>query len=112
MLVDTSQREGTGLDAVAGSVRVMADPVGAKILDLLADEELCVCHLQAAPELRRTLVSHHTKVLRAAGLVEARDGRSPSLPPARPVGFAPAVGRVDPAGGRQHPSATNAAAAD
>lgn len=43
----------------------------AAILALLAGEQLCVCHLQAALGAKQTLVSHHLKALRDAGLVES-----------------------------------------
>jgi ArsR family transcriptional regulator len=50
---------------------MLADPMRAAILDLLAAEQLCVCHLQGALGAKQTLVSHHLKALRDAGLVEA-----------------------------------------
>lgn len=63
-------------DAVAGSaavddvLKVVADPLRLRILTMLAAEQLCVCHLQEALGARQTLVSHHLRVLRDAGLVE------------------------------------------
>ncbi|MGH3658999.1 MAG: ArsR/SmtB family transcription factor, partial [Micromonosporaceae bacterium] len=58
-----------GLPAAATVLRVLADPMRAAILELLAVEELCVCHLQEELEAKQTLVSHHLKALRDAGLV-------------------------------------------
>jgi ArsR family transcriptional regulator len=55
---------------VAEVLRVVADPLRLRILTLLASEQLCVCHLQVELEARQTLVSHHLRVLRDAGLVE------------------------------------------
>lgn len=51
-------------------LRVAADPMRFRILELLAGEQLCVCHLQDALDAKQTLVSHHLKALRDAGLVE------------------------------------------
>lgn len=59
------------LPSTAGVLRALADPMRATILDLLAEEQLCVCHLQAALGVKQTLVSHHLKALRDAGLVES-----------------------------------------
>lgn len=60
-----------GLPAAAAMMRVLADPMRAAILELLAAEELCVCHLQDALGAKQTLVSHHLKALRDAGLVQS-----------------------------------------
>jgi ArsR family transcriptional regulator len=49
---------------------VVADPTRWRILTLLADAELCTTHLQDMLGARQTLVSHHLKVLREAGLVD------------------------------------------
>jgi ArsR family transcriptional regulator len=58
------------------AVRAVADPVRWRILGALAAEDLCVCHLTADLDLSQPLVSHHLRVLREAGLVEAeRAGR-------------------------------------
>ncbi|MCW2714609.1 MAG: transcriptional regulator [Frankiales bacterium] len=50
---------------------VAADPVRRRILGLLADEQLCTCHLVEELGLKQPLVSHHLRVLREADLVEA-----------------------------------------
>jgi ArsR family transcriptional regulator, arsenate/arsenite/antimonite-responsive transcriptional repressor len=49
---------------------VVADPLRLRILELLAVEQLCVCHLQEALAAKQALVSHHLRALREAGLVE------------------------------------------
>ena len=57
--------------APAGEVlRAVADPVRLRILELLGGQALCVCHLQHELDLGQTLVSHHLRTLRRAGLVE------------------------------------------
>ncbi len=48
---------------------VVADPMRWRILTLLADAELCTTHLQDLLGAKQTLVSHHLKALREAGLV-------------------------------------------
>jgi ArsR family transcriptional regulator, arsenate/arsenite/antimonite-responsive transcriptional repressor len=54
---------------VADGLRAVADPMRWRILELLAAEELCVCHLVEALEAAQPLVSHHLRALRDAGLV-------------------------------------------
>ncbi len=49
---------------------VIADPLRWHILQLLAEEELCSTHLQDILGVKQTLISHHMKVLREAGLVD------------------------------------------
>jgi ArsR family transcriptional regulator, arsenate/arsenite/antimonite-responsive transcriptional repressor len=51
------------------AVRALADPLRARIVALLADEELGTCHLVEATGARQTNVSNHLRVLRGAGLV-------------------------------------------
>jgi ArsR family transcriptional regulator len=48
----------------------LADPLRARIVELLADEQLCTCHLVELTGSRQTNVSNHLRVLREAGLVE------------------------------------------
>lgn len=59
------------LPSAAVVLRALADPMRATILELLSEEQLCVCHLQAALGAKQTLVSHHLKALRDAGLVDS-----------------------------------------
>ncbi len=47
----------------------LADPIRRRILTALAAEELCTTHLQAILGAKQTLVSHHLRILRDAGLV-------------------------------------------
>jgi ArsR family transcriptional regulator, arsenate/arsenite/antimonite-responsive transcriptional repressor len=51
-------------------LRALADPLRWQIVQLLAGEQLCVCHLTEELGVGQPLVSHHLKVLREAGLVE------------------------------------------
>lgn len=58
----------TGLDR-REVVKALAEPMRWRIVALLADEELCVCHLVEELGAAQPLVSHHLKTLRNAGLV-------------------------------------------
>jgi protein-tyrosine-phosphatase/DNA-binding transcriptional ArsR family regulator len=51
--------------------RALGDPLRWRIVGLLAGEQLCVGHLAEQLGAAQPLVSHHLKVLRAAGLIEA-----------------------------------------
>lgn len=51
------------------AVRALAEPLRWHIVELLAREQLCVCHLTEELGISQPLVSHHLRVLRDAGLV-------------------------------------------
>ena len=57
--------------------RALADPTRLLVATALAEAgELCVCDLAWVAERSQTLVSHHVRALRAAGLVQSRrDGK-------------------------------------
>ncbi len=57
-------------DTTVESLRLLADPLRWRIVQLLAGEQLCTCHLQEELGAKQTLVSHHLRALRDAGLVE------------------------------------------
>lgn len=63
------------VDAPLAALKVLAEPSRWKIVQALAREELCVCHLEDELGAAQPLVSHHLKVLRDAGLVEAEPFR-------------------------------------
>src|SRR5450830_2040290 len=50
-------------------LRVLAVPLRARIVELLAKEQLCTCHLVELTGARQTNLSNHLRVLREAGLV-------------------------------------------
>jgi ArsR family transcriptional regulator len=52
-------------------LRALADPLRARIVDLLAGEQLCTCHHVELTGARQTNLSNHLRVLRQAGLVAA-----------------------------------------
>lgn len=58
--------------ALAARFRALADPTRVAIVNRLArSDECCVCNLVDEFELSQPTISHHLKILREAGLVEA-----------------------------------------
>ena len=51
--------------------RVLADPLRARIVELLADEQLCTCHLVATTGAKQPNITGHLRRLLEAGVVEA-----------------------------------------
>jgi ArsR family transcriptional regulator, arsenate/arsenite/antimonite-responsive transcriptional repressor len=65
-LSDASRRE------LAARFKALADPTRVAIVNrLAATDECCVCDLTGAFELSQPTISHHLRLLREAGLVEA-----------------------------------------
>ena len=52
-------------------VRVVSEPTRARIVDELARESLCTCHLVDLLGTGQTSVSNHLRILRLAGVVDA-----------------------------------------
>jgi len=52
--------------------RALADETRLRIMSLLRDGEVCVCHLQGSLRLPQPTISRHLAYLRKAGLAEAR----------------------------------------
>jgi ArsR family transcriptional regulator, arsenate/arsenite/antimonite-responsive transcriptional repressor len=58
------------------TLKLLADPLRAWIVGLLAAESLCVCHIVAETGAQQTNISNHLRALRQAELVETeRVGR-------------------------------------
>ncbi|MGB7022543.1 MAG: metalloregulator ArsR/SmtB family transcription factor [Candidatus Acidiferrales bacterium] len=56
--------------------RALADPTRLRLLNLIADREVCVCYFVEILRLGQPKVSRHLAYLRRAGLVAARrDGK-------------------------------------
>jgi ArsR family transcriptional regulator, arsenate/arsenite/antimonite-responsive transcriptional repressor len=53
-----------------GLLRLLADPLRARIVQLLAAEQLCTCHLVELTGAKQTNISNHLRALREAGLVQ------------------------------------------
>jgi ArsR family transcriptional regulator len=59
-------------ESVAGLLKALADPVRLRLMSLIAaGEEACVCELTTTFAVSQPTISHHLRVLREAGLVEA-----------------------------------------
>ena len=55
-------------------LKALSDPVRLRLLSVVASHaggEACVCDLSVGIELTQPTISHHLKVLRTAGLLEA-----------------------------------------
>lgn len=50
-------------------LRLLADPLRARIVELLSVEQLCTCHLVELTGAGQSNVSNHLRALRDAGLV-------------------------------------------
>ena len=50
--------------------KVLADPLRRQIVELLAQEQQCTCHLVEATGAGQTTISNHLRVLRDAGMVD------------------------------------------
>lgn len=60
------------LDALTSVYAALADPTRLRILSLLSEDEICVCHLHASLAVPQPTASRHLAYLRKSGLVEAR----------------------------------------
>jgi ArsR family transcriptional regulator len=64
------------LSRTARLCRALADENRLRIVEMLGSGERCVCELTSALDLGQSLLSHHLKTLKDAGLVtDRRDGR-------------------------------------
>ena len=52
-------------------LRLLADPLRAQIVELLAAEQLCTCHLVEATGAGQSNISNHLRALRSAGIIAA-----------------------------------------
>ncbi|WP_422770645.1 ArsR/SmtB family transcription factor [Plantactinospora sp. WMMC1484] len=57
------------ISEAADVIRLLADPLRAQIVDLLAQGPACTCHLVADTGAKQPNVSGHLRQLRDAGLV-------------------------------------------
>lgn len=60
------------LDALTSVYAALAEPTRLRILSLLGEDEVCVCHLHASLDVPQPTASRHLAYLRRAGLVAAR----------------------------------------
>ena len=60
------------LEALTSVYAALADPTRLRILSLLGDGEICVCHIHASLDVPQPTASRHLAYLRKSGMVEAR----------------------------------------
>jgi ArsR family transcriptional regulator len=60
-------------EALAGMFKALGHPVRLQIVELLSRHagQVCVCDVEELFDLSQPTISHHLKILRAAGLVAA-----------------------------------------
>ena len=89
----------------AGVLKALAEPLRWRIVELLAGEELCVCHIVEELEVPQPLVSHHLRVLRDLGLVSTERFRYWTYYRLEPAALAPLAERLGTiVGGAPDPS--------
>jgi ArsR family transcriptional regulator len=62
----------TDVEPTSGLLKALADDTRLRIVALLAEGELCVCHIADALELGQPNVSQHLTVLRRVGVVASQ----------------------------------------
>jgi ArsR family transcriptional regulator, arsenate/arsenite/antimonite-responsive transcriptional repressor len=60
------------LEPLTSVYAALADPTRLRILSLLGEGEICVCHIHASLDVPQPTASRHLAYLRKSGLVEAR----------------------------------------
>jgi ArsR family transcriptional regulator len=67
-----TSRAAPAVDQMENLFKALADKTRLRILALLGDNEVCVCHIHDSLELPQPAISRHLAYLRKSGLVEAR----------------------------------------
>ena len=68
----TASRSRAAIDDLETVFKALADKTRLRILALLGNNEVCVCHMHDSLGLPQPTVSRHLAYLRRSGLVEAR----------------------------------------
>lgn len=64
------------LTLITSGFHALSDPIRIRLLELLREQELCVCELCEALQMSQSKLSFHLKTLKEAGLVRSRqEGR-------------------------------------
>jgi len=85
-------------------LRVLAEPLRWQIVELLVDEDLCVCHITEELGVPQSLVSHHLRVLREAEIVETERHRYWTYYSLRPAALRPAANHLAAMTTRRRPA--------
>lgn len=65
-----SSREGKQVENLAAILKIVAEPSRLKLLCILNQGEHCVCEIMEHVNLSQSLISHHLKDLKEAGVVQ------------------------------------------
>jgi ArsR family transcriptional regulator len=68
----TAAKNTAAIDQVEGVIKALADKTRLRILTLLGNNEVCVCHIHDSLGLPQPTVSRHLAYLRRSGLVTVR----------------------------------------
>ena len=68
----TALKSPPAIDQLEAVFKALADKTRLRILSLLGNNEVCVCHIHDSLELPQPTVSRHLAYLRRAGLVDVR----------------------------------------
>ena len=68
----TTVKQRTAVDELESLFRALADKTRLRILALLGNNEVCVCHIHDSLGLPQPTISRHLAYLRKSGLVVAR----------------------------------------
>ena len=68
----TGTKTGAAIDQLEAVFKALADRTRLRILALLGNNEVCVCHIHDSLALPQPTVSRHLAYLRRAGLVDVR----------------------------------------
>src|SRR4026207_292659 len=68
----TTARSRTAVDELESLFKALADKTRLRILALLGNNEVCVCHIHDSLRLPQPTVSRHLAYLRKSGLVATR----------------------------------------
>lgn len=64
------------VEALAETFRILGDPTRLRIVDALAESELCVCDIAERVGMSESAVSHQLRLMRAQRIVRGRrEGR-------------------------------------
>ena len=60
------------MQALAGSLKALSDPTRLSVFDILMEGVQCNCEISDRLGLSLSLISHHVRILREAGLVQSQ----------------------------------------
>lgn len=60
------------MDLLLIKLKALSDSTRLEIINLIMDNELCICQIQAMLNMSQPRISRHMRILREAGLIESR----------------------------------------